>query len=373
MKRTLSRVPYKTLAFAVGMLFLLGVVIKRSAAPAATIPTSADITNAARDLKPKAGTDERAALPSGTYVAGNGVVEPLERETKVSAHQAGRIASVKVKEGDAVELGADLVELDNAVEKAAYEATAGDVATARAELVRTTRGLRREDVDAIVADTESTKARMAQSKTALERVAQLAQSGAATPDELDRAQRQAEIDARSLDAAEARKKAAVAGSRSEDVVVAQAKVQAAEARRDQAKAAYDRTFVRAPISGRVLQVKFRAGEYFNPNGADPLVVMGDTRKLRVRMDVDERDVARVAVGQPAFAQLTAMGSKRFGGHVVEVGRRMGRKNIRTDDPIERIDTKILEVVFELDAASTLVPGLRVTGYIDAGKSDTDAR
>jgi HlyD family secretion protein len=36
------------------------------------------------------------------------------------------------------------------------------------------------------------------------------------------------------------------------------------------------------------------------------------------------------------------------GKVVEVARRMGRKNVRTDDPTERIDTKILEVVLELD-------------------------
>ena len=42
---------------------------------------------------------------------------------------------------------------------------------------------------------------------------------------------------------------------------------------------------------------------------------------------------------------------------------MGRKNVRTDDPTERMDTKILETVVQLDDAQGLVPGLRVTGYI----------
>lgn len=368
MKTIARRDTWKTVVFFAVMLFLAGVVVKRSTAPAPTIPTAADVIRAEREIKPKVGVDERTVLPSGTFVAGNGVVEPLERETKVSAHQAGRIGSIRVREGEFVEAGADLLELDNGVEKAAFDAAVGDVSAARAELNRTLHGLRKEDVEAIVADTASIKSRMAQSKVALERVEQLAKGGAATPDELDRAQRQAEIDRSSFEAAEARKKAAVAGSRSEDVVLAQAKVQAAEARREQAKAAYERTFVRAPISGRVLQLKFRAGEFFNPNGLEPLVVMGDTRKLRVRMDVDERDVGRVALGQPAFAQLTAFGTKRFGGRVVDVGRRMGRKNIRTDDPTERIDTKILEVVIELDAAEGLVPGLRVTSYIDVAAS-----
>jgi HlyD family secretion protein len=43
---------------------------------------------------------------------------------------------------------------------------------------------------------------------------------------------------------------------------------------------------------------------------------------------------------------------------------MGRKNVRSDDPTERIDTKILEVVCELDAKDGLVPGLRVTNFVD---------
>jgi len=51
--------------------------------------------------------------------------------------------------------------------------------------------------------------------------------------------------------------------------------------------------------------------------------------------------------------------------VVEVGKRMGRKNIRTDDPVERIDTKILEVVVQLNQRDGLVPGLRVVGYIES--------
>ena len=53
------------------------------------------------------------------------------------------------------------------------------------------------------------------------------------------------------------------------------------------------------------------------------------------------------------------------GRVVEVGRRMGRKNVRTDDPVERIDTKILEVVLALERADGLVPGLRLMAYLEA--------
>ena len=170
-------------------------------------------------------------------------------------------------------------------------------------------------------------------------------------------------------AADARRLSGVNGGRREDVLVAQAQVRAAIARREQARTALDRLTVRAPIAGTVLQVKYRAGEYYNPaaaNGAsaDPLVILGDTRTLRTRIDVDERDVARVKLGATGYVSLSAFADRRFAGKVVEIGRRMGRKNVRTDDPVERLDVKILEVVMQLDRPDGLVPGIRVTGYIE---------
>ena len=47
----------------------------------------------------------------------------------------------------------------------------------------------------------------------------------------------------------------------------------------------------------------------------------------------------------------------------QLGQGLGRKNVRTDDPIERIDTKILETVIELDQTKVLKPGLRVWAFI----------
>jgi HlyD family secretion protein len=81
------------------------------------------------------------------------------------------------------------------------------------------------------------------------------------------------------------------------------------------------------------------------------------------MDVDERDIARVAVGKSAWVTADAFGATKFAGKVTEIGRRFGRKNIRTDDPTEKNDTKVLEVVLELEGHSQLVPGQRVTSYI----------
>jgi HlyD family secretion protein len=358
---------WKQVLFFVVLALLTVVIFVRASGGPATLAGKKEQIKAERIAKPKEGADEKTKVPEGSFIAGNGIIEPMDRETKVSSGIAGRIAAIVAEEGKLVEKGAALVLLDSEAEKAAFDAAEADLLVAKAEYARAARGLRREDVDAVVADTDSTKARAAISTSTLERIETLAKTGSATPDELDRAKNQASADTAAVKAAEARRGAALAGSRSEDIMVAAARVKASTARREQAKATLERLTVKAPIAGKVFQVRSRAGEYFNPQGSEPLVIMGDVSKLRVRMDVDERDIARINVGTSAFATANAFPGKRFTGKVVEVGRRMGRKNIRTDDPVERIDTKILEVVIELDAAEGLIPGLRVTSYLETAK------
>ena len=89
----------------------------------------------------------------------------------------------------------------------------------------------------------------------------------------------------------------------------------------------------------------------------------DSSVLRARAEVDETDVARVRVGQPAYVTAGAYGSRRFSGRVVRVGNLLGRKNVRTERPSERVDTKILETLIELDSGRQLPAGLRVDAFI----------
>jgi HlyD family secretion protein len=349
-----------------GLLVAAAVVTAiRLSQPILPSANAKDRIKAERVVASKGGVETTQMAPVGNVIAGNGLVEPRDRESKVASVVGGRIVEFFVKEGDMVEKGAPLAHLDSAVEEAGLEAAEGDVLAARAEVTRTFRNLRKEDIDAIIADTEATRARSEISKTSLSRIEELSKGGASTPDELDRARKQSTADQAAVQAAEARRKAAQAGGRPEDIGVANARVAAAIARKNQAKAALERLTVRAPIAGQVLVIKSRPGEYYNPLGAEPLMIMGDTSKLRVRMDVDERDIGKVAVGAHGYVSLSAFPGKKFQTHVTEIGRRMGRKNIRTDDPVERIDTKILEVLLELDTSDGLVPGLRVTSYVDA--------
>jgi len=49
--------------------------------------------------------------------------------------------------------------------------------------------------------------------------------------------------------------------------------------------------------------------------------------------------------------------------VIRVGRILGKKNVRTDEPTEHVDTKILETLVELNRGVRLPLGLRVDSFV----------
>ena len=343
---------------------VLGAVLLRAwFQPPATAARPKDIENAKRMVAPEVGEDFRIAVPQGDYVGGNGVVEPAGREVQVAADVPGRIGKILVEEGGFVEAGQLLVELEHATESAALAATEAELDAAQAELLRAAHGNRREDIRASIADAEAATARAELSAGVLSRYEAVVSAGGVTIDELERARKQADADRAAAEQAAARRDATVEGSRREDIQAARARMMAAQARRDQARAAVELRLVRAPIDAEVLQNKYRIGEYYQPGSAQALMIIGDTRTMQVRMDVDERDIAKIKLGAKAVIRVPAYPGVDFRGAVVKMGRRMGRKNIQTDNPTERTDMKILEAVLELEDPGSVVVGQRVMVYV----------
>lgn len=353
-------------AVAVAGIAAMGVLVGRTAMSGPShVARAEDKSNAAR-VAGELGEDPRDPLPEGRYVAGNGRVEPKGREVRVSANAAGRVAVVHVAEGQRIRQGEVMVELETSAEAAAVNTARAELDRAKAELVRALRGPRAEEVEALAAEAKAAEAQARLAHSESERAQRLAASGAISLEEAERAKEQARALAASSKAASARAEAARVGSRPEDIAAAQSNVRAATARVEEMGAHVERLRVHAPFDAEVLQVKFRTSEYFDPRNNEPLLIIGDTSRLHVRMDVDERDIGRVKPGAAAFVTAEAFGQKRFEGKVIEIGRHMGRKNVRSDEPTERVDTKILEVLVELESFDGLVPGMRVTSYVAYG-------
>jgi multidrug resistance efflux pump len=111
----------------------------------------------------------------------------------------------------------------------------------------------------------------------------------------------------------------------------------------------------------VLRVEIHAGETVSSLVPRPLFLLADTSRLRVRAEVDERDIGRVHVGQPVQVTADALGPAVLTGKVVRLSPLMGRRTVVSGDPAEKTDRDTLEVLAELDPAPVSPAiGLRVT-------------
>ena len=162
-----------------------------------------------------------------------------------------------------------------------------------------------------------------------------------------------------------------AAAREEDRSKAEAQVELARARIEEAKALLEKTIIRSPIGGVVLRKHRRQGEsIMDLTQVQPIVTVGDLSAIRVRVEADETEIAPVRVGQIGWITTAAYGERKFPGRVVRVATSLGKKNIRTDDPTERNDTKILEVLLEFNRKESLPAGLRVDAFIETGSRAT---
>jgi HlyD family secretion protein len=108
-----------------------------------------------------------------------------------------------------------------------------------------------------------------------------------------------------------------AGATAEEIAVSQAAVAQAEAALETARVALERCEVRTPFGGTVGAVSVRVGELVAPGQS--LITLGNLTTLRVETtDLEEIDVARVAVGQQAAITFDALPERVFAGRVTRI-------------------------------------------------------
>jgi HlyD family secretion protein len=277
----------------------------------------------------------------------------------VSASAAGRLLYLKVEEGQSLHAGDIIGETENGDLKAGLAAAEADLKMRQSELARLNAGAREQERGQAGAALREAQATASLARIQLDRQQKLVVNKAVSQASLDQAQSD-------FEAADARRKALAeklslveAPPRDEDIAIAQAQVDAAVAHIAAAQGMLDKTVIKSPIDGVVLRRYEKAGEMMALLPPTPIFEIADVSRLRVRAQIDEADVGRVALGQEVWVTADAYGQKRFRGHVSQVGLIMGPKKFRTDKPGERMDTNLLEAVVDLDPDVKMPIGLRV--------------
>jgi HlyD family secretion protein len=255
-------------------------------------------------------------------VKASGVVDPREK-VELSAHVVAKIDRLYVEEGDQVEAGDPVLEL----ERQTFDAAVADW---RARLAQARSAVRKAE-----ADLESARLRR-------QRYERLAGEGVVSDEQVEEAQ------------------VAATGA---EVALDQAGESVAQARANLAKAEDDlrKTTIYAPIGGRVISLNAEQGEVVVSgtmnNPASVIATLADLSEVLAVVDVDETEIVHVAVGQDAELEVDAMPERSFAGRVVEVGSSGFSRPDRRD--VTFFNVKVLFA----EPAEALKPGMSVRASI----------
>jgi HlyD family secretion protein len=271
-----------------------------------------------------------ANLASEARVAGAGVVEPSSETIQIGSALSGLITGLLVEPGDRVEEGAVLFTVDDRAVRAQLREANAAIAEARAA----------------IAEAQSARATAAR-QLALYRNVE---------------------DPAAVSRAEVIRAEGEAASANERARLAQARLQAAQARAGSAETEIARLTVRAPIAGEILAVNIRKGEYVSTMGASaqPFIEMGQTDPLHVRIDIDEEQAPRLALGEPATVRPRGAADRQVRASFVRAEPLVVPKRSLTNSAAERVDVRVLQVIYELPETDGLFRvGQQVDAYIAA--------
>ncbi len=269
------------------------------------------VARGAKPIMPAEPVVQPSAAPFAVYIAGAGIVEASTENIQIGTSVAGIVRELPVAVGSEVKKGDPLFRIDD----------------------------RELQADLLV--------KLAAQKSAQEEVKVQAANQADARNQFSmwseigdtRAVSKEELDTRRY----AVQKAEASYAKS------QADVQSAEAAVSAVRTEIDRRVVRAPVDGRVLQIKVHLGEFAPANVvATPLMVMGNVKTLVVRTDIDENDAWRLDPKADAVAFVRGNNKISTPLTLVRVEPYIVPKKSLTGDSTERVDTRVLQVLYQFD-------------------------
>lgn len=330
-------------------------------------------------LAPTAAQAQSAPPAAHQWAASaTGRVEPKYGEVRMSSQVPGKIIEVLAATNDKVRAGDLLVRLDDQEIYAKMVAAAAEVGVRQRE---------REEEPATGAALDRQKAGDASAQAerdlfAAREAFDKALRARAKGDDDKAAQDNVETARKAVDDAkaalnDARSKLAALEAKPDMPLSTRLESSLALARSElsAAEIALERTRIRAPGDGTVLNMIAKAGETAVPSPESSLLVFGDLSSLRLRAEVEERDAAKVRVGQKVVIKADAFPDREFSGTVTSISQSLGAPRIASRGPRRPNDVEVVEVMVAIDGNPPLFTGMRVDAFfkLDTAASAADTK
>lgn len=296
---------------------------------------------------------------STAYVAAEGKVEAMPGyDIDVgTAELNGKVGKILVKEGESVTAGQVVAIVQNEETKAAVRRAEAELLVARSRLAEIRSGARAEEISEAQAAWEGAKAVLQEAESQLRRYRELRAQGMVSSATLDERQRAYDSARAAVDQAEQRKRLLEAGPRPETVRLYEDQVKLAAAGLDYNRRLLDRTYIRSPIAGTVIQRYLDEGEGVTPE--IPILAIADLNRLWLNVEVDETDIGKVKLGDPVEVSSDAYRGTSFKGRVQRISDYAGARKIRPSNPAVNLGLKVVQVKIELLDKTPLRLGMTV--------------
>ena len=301
--------------------------------------------------------------PSQKWIAAApGRVEPRSGQIRIGTGLPGRVLEVAVATNDRIIEGEVLIRLEDKEARARLTSAEAEVSARKRERDAQPGTAGREDVRKAEDDVFAAERAVTNARFALDAVLAADRKSPGSPQALLQARKQvAEAKDKlrkehtAFAVAHAKTKAPAPNRLEAGLIAARAELTTAEE-------LVDKSRIRAPLTGSVLQVNAKPGELVAPSPEQPLIVMGDLTVIRVRAEVDEQDVAKIKLGQKAFVRSNAYPNREFEGKVTELAPSLGIPRMGSRGARRATDVEVMEVMIDLEGSVPLLPGMRADAF-----------
>ena len=267
------------------------------------------------------------SIPFDHAVSGTGIIEPNSLLIRLGSHSSGIVKRILIKEGDNVKKDQVVLELDD-------------------EKIQSTQRSLEQEVELMKIRIQKASVDLDDETRQLKRIERLKVGVTISVDELQKHQFAVKRAQVLLD--EANQSFKVSKARLGELIVDR-----------------DRLQVKSPVDGTILKIYVRPGESVQGlSNNNYLMALGHLHPLYIRVQIDEYDLDRFDPNARALAFLKGNGTKSFPLRFVRLEPYTQPKSQLSGDQAERVDTRILEAIYEIDGPASLHVGQQLDVFIE---------
>jgi multidrug resistance efflux pump len=298
-----------------------------------------------------ANSSASAADPSADQsVVCFGYVDGEHGVTSLFPTQPGRVAAIRVSEGESVEVGTVLIRLEERAAQLRVHQAEADLDAAQAQLCQT-RKLPQQHAAKVAqqrAAIEATERRLSAARHTLARKRHLQKIEQIPGEEVEAAtDLVAELEA-ALRAERERLRELELVDPLVQVACAEALVVGKQAQRDEARHALDECSLRAPVAGTVLRMLVSVGDMLAAQSRQPAVLFCPRGPRIIRAEVEQEFAGRVVLGQDACIQDDSSAAPTWKGQVIRISDWYTQRRSIVQEPLQFNDVRTLECIIQVN-------------------------